>query len=688
MNCPHCGFDRILPMYKVCPKCKQPLNASIEPKIIEKGVVEAPTSPETKLITGLFWSYQKAIKDPAAFKEYAKKNPNDSTKLLNKWGNEGRDITMLTSTTATPTANNVSVSNSSTSAPAHKPADTSKEATKNDVGTITTKNKSNNYITWQIAQNQFARNISAQEVANMSDADGVYVQEGVTAVIFVDGEIVSELEGGGLYKFASAKVYSEAAAQYAEDEEDKHAHEGIIKKIGRAGRTLLNLVFGKSDKARQENNKKRRDSIKEIAKKITGNSVVSVVLKRDGVVRTTMGIRPVTAEDGTIQMEFAPYKIHTQSLTIDVAIDFEARITNFREFRTTYLMDQNSYSANDLRSALNTFTRTTLQRALQNYVADGELLPTELMASISLDLMTKSQELLHGISISNVLDITTSSEAFERFRVLEEKLFCTDKEIDYLSRTNEFKNRLQSVENQQKVAEAKTVLDLRKELDQINNDQLIHEDEMEAFVQLLQSQKRIREARTENEELAELLKLKGNRLVSEDELDALESSIRDKKFDRDQVSATFQLNAVHRTEMTRIQLDAERQKNQLLYEAELNDIRFEQVRKDMAREIELAEMQDEYEFASTKRKDDYADSRREKDFDFEQRQKDAAYARQHREAKDNLELDKEKTQVEMDILRQKQKLLVRICKQCKLTNRNLQRKSTKKRWLVLPLNKI
>lgn len=653
MNCPHCGFDRILPMYKVCPKCKQPLNASIEPKIIEKGVVEAPTSPETKLITGLFWSYQKAIKDPAAFKEYAKKNPNDSTKLLNKWGNEGRDITMLTSTTATPTANNVSASNSSTSAPAHKPADTSKEATKNDVGTITTKNKSNNYITWQIAQNQFARNISAQEVANMSDADGVYVQEGVTAVIFVDGELVSELEGGGLYKFASAKVYSEAAAQYAEDEEDKRAHEGIIKKIGRAGRTLLNLVFGKSDKARQENNKKRRDSIKEIAKKITGNSVVSVVLKRDGVVRTTMGIRPVTAEDGTMQMEFAPYKIHTQSLTIDVAIDLEARITNFREFRTTYLMDQNSYSANDLRTALNTFVRTTLQRALQNYVADGELLPAELMASISLDLMTKSQELLHGIAISNVLDITTSNEAFERFRMLEEKLFCTDKEIDYLSRTNEFKNRLQSVENQQKVAEAKTVLDLRKELDQINNDQLIHEDEMEAFVQLLQSQKRIREARTENEELAELLKLKGNRLVSEDELDALESSIRDKKFDRDQVSASFQLNAVHRTEMIRIQLESEQQKNQLLYEAELNDIRFEQVRKDLAREIELAELQDEYEFTATKRKDDYADSRREKDFDFEQRQKDDAYARQYREAKDNLELDKEKAQTEMDILRQK-----------------------------------
>ena len=651
MKCPHCGFDRILPMYKVCPKCKQPITETAKSETTQTEHVAVQPTSETKLLTGLFWSYQKAIKDPAAFKAYAKKNPNDSARLLDKWKKDGRDISVLTSNSASSSNQDATSHQSSTKSSSF--TSNSKEVSKSDVGTVATKNKANNYITWQIAQGQFARNISAIEVANMSDADGVYVQEGVTAIIFVDGDIVSELEGGGLYKFATEKIHREAASQYAEDEEDKRAHEGILKKIGRAGRTLLNLVFGKSDKARREDNKKRRESIREIAKKITGNSVVSVVLKRDGAVRTTMGIHPVTAEDGSVHMEFTPYKIHTQSLTVDVAVDFEARITDFREFRTTYLMDNNSYSANDLRSALNTIIRTILQRALQNYTADGDLLPAELMSSISYELMTQSRELLHGIAISNVLDITTSNEAFERFRMLEEKLFCTDKEIDYLCRTNEFKNRLQSVENQQKVAEAKSELDLRKELDQINNDQLIHEDEMEAFVQLLQSQKRIREARTENEELAELLKLKGNRLVSEDELDALESSIRDKKFDRDQVSATFQLNAVHRTEMTRIQLEAERSKNQLLYEAELNDIRFDQVRKDLAREIELAELQEEHELSSAKRQDDYADLRREKDYDFEQRQKEAEYARQHREAKDSLELEKEKSQADMDILRQK-----------------------------------
>lgn len=555
MKCPHCGFDKILPMYRVCPKCKQPLSDSSTSKSIKSEDVpqEQPISPQEKV--------------------------------------------------------------------------------KSDIGPIGTLNNTHNYITWTIAPGQIARNISAQEVSGIADVDGVYVQEGVTAVIFVDGVQIAELSGG-LYKFASDKVRAEAAMQYAQDEEDRRAHEGILRKIGRMGQSLLHLVFGQSERVRREEQQKRRDAIKELAKKISGESIVAVVLKRDGVVNFPMGIRPLVAEDGDNTIAFAPYKIRTQSLTIDVAVTMEARIFDFFEFRTNYLMDRNSFTVNDLRVALNSFMRTTIQRSLQYYAADGDLLPQELMSSISYELMTKSRELLHGIAISNVLDITTDNAAFERFREIEEKLFCTDKEIDYLSRTNEFKNRLQSVENQQKVAEAKSELDLRKELDEINKDQLIHEDEMEAFVELLQSQKRIREATTENEELAALLKLKGNRLVSEDELDALESSIRDKKFDRDQVSATFQLNAAHRTEMTRVQLDRELQKNQLLADAELKDIRFEQVRKELEHEIQLSEMQEAH-----------ADSRREKDFDFEQRQKEAEYARSQREKLDEIDLLNRKAEI-------------------------------------------
>lgn len=672
MKCPKCGFDRILPMYKVCPKCKHPLNSSSEESPKKEEILEPQN---TKLFTGLFWSYSKAMKDPDAFKEYARKNPNDSARLLIKWKEQGNDVSALSD--SHPINSPVNTNSNSPSATqdnvAHigqlvirpeRPTVNLKSADGVNVLSIGKEHKKH-YVSWSIAEGQFARNISAQEFADMSDADGVYIQEGVTAILFIDGVHAAEMEGG-VYNFATEKTNNDAHKEKQEEDAECRAREGLIQKLGRIGRSVAHFFYHSHDSIREER-RKDKQRVQEHIRRITSSSVVSVVLKRDGVINFTMGIRPVVSEDGSNKLEFSPFKIRTQTLTVDVAVAMEACIHDFREFRTTYLMDRNSYSVNDLCIALNAFMRTTIQRALQNYAADGNLLPPELMASISYDLMTQSRELLHGISISNILDITANNENFERFHNLDEKLFCTEREIEYLSRTNEFKNRLQSVENQQRIAEAKTELDLRKELDKINNDQLVHEDEMEAFVQLLQSQKRIREAQTETEELAALLKLKGNRLLSEDELDALETSIRDKKFDRDQVSAEFQMRAANRTNMARVELESQLSKSKLLAEAELNDIRFEELRKRQSRQFQLEDTEQEHELASARRQDEYDDVRREKDaeftdyrrdkdFDFEQRQKEAEYVRTHREAKDNLDLEKQRSQNEMDILRQKAEL--------------------------------
>ena len=668
MKCPNCGFNRILPMYKVCPKCKQPLSVSTAEASKSN---EPQQAPNTKLFTGIFWSYPKAMKDPEKFKEYTKKNPNDSARLINKWREQGYDVTVLAGVHAmnlaqegisTPRSSH-SEKPSSTVAPSTSSELVSSVKTKMDVNVLSVgKDHKKHYVSWTIAPGQIARNIYAQEFLEMSDADGVYVQEGVTAVLFIDGIEAAEMQGG-VYSFATEKTHNDACKEKAENEAAIRAKEGLVQKLGRIGRSVAHFFYHSHEAIREEQ-KKDKERTREHIRRITSKSVVSVVLKRDGVVNFTMGIRPLITEDGSTTMKFSPFKIRTKTLTVDIAVAMEARIYDFHEFRTTYLMERNSYSVNDLRVALNTFMRTTLQRAMRDYAADGDLLPQDLMASVSYDLMTQSKELLHGIGISNVLDITTENEALARFRAIEEKLFCADKEIDYLTRTNEFKNRLQSVENQQKVTEAKTELDLRKELAQINNDQLIHEDEMEEFVQLLQTQKRIREAQNENEELAALLKLKGNRLISEDEYDTLESSIRDKKFDREQVSAEFQMQAANRTNMSRVQLELRLHKSELLAGAELTDIRFEELRKSQTRQFQLDDTEQEHDLAAARRQDEYTDSRREKDadfadmrrekdFDFEQHQRDAEYARTHREAKDSLDIEKERSQNEMNLLRQK-----------------------------------
>ena len=234
MKCPNCGFDRILPMYKVCPKCKQSLNAS---------TAEAPKSeepqpePNTKLFTGIFWSYAKAVKDPEAFKAYAQKNPNDSARLLNKWKQDGKDVSALveahpmntpSSTPSSPSSS--SVQHEPTTTPANttveKPESTPAAKSSNDVAVLSVgKDHKKHYVSWSIAPGQIARNISAQEFLDMSNADGVYVQEGVTAVLFIDGVQAAEMEGG-VYTFATEKTHTDARKEKAEEDAEIRAKEG------------------------------------------------------------------------------------------------------------------------------------------------------------------------------------------------------------------------------------------------------------------------------------------------------------------------------------------------------------------------------------------------------------------------------------------------------------------------------
>ena len=109
--------------------------------------------------------------------------------------------------------------------------------------------------------------------------------------------------------------------------------------------------------------------------------------------------------------------------------------------------------------------------------------------------------LLHGVIVVDILDIATTNEQLARFRQVEEKLYCSEREYDFLQRTNEFRNRIASEENDQKIREARSEQELRYRLDEVNKDNLLHDDEMEQFVSLLMNQKAIREAA----EAAELL---------------------------------------------------------------------------------------------------------------------------------------------------------------------------------------
>ena len=81
------------------------------------------------------------------------------------------------------------------------------------------------------------------------------------------------------------------------------------------------------------------------------------------------------------------------------------------------------------------------------------------------------------------------TEDIERFRALSRELYLSESELDYLIRTNEFKNRLSDAQNAQLLGEASSGLEFDKRLDEINKDRLLHEEEIEKFKSLLKNER-------------------------------------------------------------------------------------------------------------------------------------------------------------------------------------------------------
>lgn len=74
---------------------------------------------------------------------------------------------------------------------------------------------------WSIGPGQLARRVSESEFLQLDNVKGVVIQEGVTAVITVDGQMVGMLSGG-YYEFATQAIKDKAKDKAdKEEKEDK-----------------------------------------------------------------------------------------------------------------------------------------------------------------------------------------------------------------------------------------------------------------------------------------------------------------------------------------------------------------------------------------------------------------------------------------------------------------------------------
>ena len=664
MKCPYCGYDKIQPNFNFCPKCKRSLKESNETKQVEE--YNEHRAQEKGFINRAFsrWTYERAMADPYAYASWAYRNPNDNRVFLERWNRDGNDLTTIRraiseanrarqenpTTDSTEVEANIIDSNQQSSR--RQSNNSFVEAVNSDYTTDAAAVVRNKAI-WKLQPGELARHIAPDEWCYISEhLEGLVIEEGTSAIIYIDGQEVAQM-GSGMYVFDNKHT----AAAELEAERRKHERQGFFSRLADG---IYRFFTGHKREESTSQREERRRRVQQIMGRLKKDTMIDVYLKSDRVFPTIFGQQYLSdSSDG-----YQPYIIQSRHLDLQVGVSMQMQIGDFKEFIANYLAGRKSVTIADVVKSVDSSVYSILKFRLREVEVSERGLDEITFNTIKDHLKQNLPNLLHGVIVVDVLDIATSNEQLARFRQVEEQLYCSEREYDFLQRTNEFRNRIASEENDQKIREARSEQELRVRLDEVNKDNLLHTDEMEQFVSLLMNQKIIREASNKADLDKAMLEIQRNSLISQEEFDIFSSDLENRRFDRDQVSEQLRARSLTATVLLKTEIDKMERIAKIKADDEISDAEWEATRKRKGREaegwdldaiiygrqyvLERQQLVDEVEkrrlqndakaeeIKGRQQQDDYETGKKLKEHDVEEKIKEDEYQRQLREKEDAL----------------------------------------------------
>ncbi|MBQ2779554.1 MAG: zinc-ribbon domain-containing protein [Bacteroidaceae bacterium] len=397
-------------------------------------------------------------------------------------------------------------------------------------------------IYWNIQPGQVARVISEAEFESYNKIKGVIISEGTTAYIRANGRTIASISGG-TYDFTQA-------AQEGKEE-------GILRKGWRFITSLFSSKKKEEEKKPQESPAEalyhsQQSAILENAKR---GAAFSVVILLNKAFPLLIGAKQANLDD---YKQFKPMTIATRHLSIGVGLNAYFSITDHERFITHYLTDKQMMNTTLIVDEISDTIRGILQDELCNEEITSNRIPKELHDRIKASINNVAVEAFFGISMVRIVEISAENADLERFAALSRELYLSEQELDYLRRTNDFKNRLADTQNSQLLHEARTQLELQQQLDKINHDNILREDELKKFEYLLANERIIREARSDDEREAALAEIARTGLVRDEEMNALRDRLKTEQYKRGTALAMMQLR--DSIEFERIRLEGEADK--------------------------------------------------------------------------------------------------------------------------------
>lgn len=457
-----------------------------------------------------------------------------------------------------------------------------------------------NRIQWLVPSGVIARYISPADFESLGNASGLYIPRGVTALIYADGMEIARLTEG-TYDFVSKKDIDRLLNQ-------KATH-GLLGKIERGCYALLHAITGRKVSDTIQDSSEDLSSLHtmdDVIKHLRPDSAISAYLKIDSPFDIILGSG--IQNDGCA--EAMPLQIICKHLTVNAAITLSLTISDFDAFRSHYLISRQICTVRDIAHDILPVAKFALSQCLRDTHVTEYGIDPDTMENIN---STLSQGIyLPGISLVRVVEVTCDNEGIERLRHVAEEIYLSEQELSYAIRTNDFRNRLATVENDRKISEAKSALDLHTALNEINRDKALNDDELEEFYMLLSRKKTIREATNAAEAEKALTEIERNRLIDADSLDDLRSEIARRRTAashdsaRAELSNTIELeDAMQRhvadSEIRKADTETELLKAKLTQEGMMDDYTDNRVRRRIADELEAEKARDEHKLSKLER---------------------------------------------------------------------------------------
>ena len=393
-------------------------------------------------------------------------------------------------------------------------------------------------IYWNIQPGQVARVIDEAEFATYNKIRGVIVAEGTTAYIRANGQTVASISGG-TYDFTKDQKWKEQCTDNV-----------------RSSWQVVTNLFSVRNKKKEEEPlsgeklyEKEQQQILDCARRGVAFSVVVMLNKAFPLM---IGAKQ---EGVDAYLHFQPMVVQTEHLEVKMGLHAYFRIVDERKFMVHFLTGRNVLNSVQVVDELSGLIHRTLQDVLCHVDLSDNRVPQDLFAALKDRINAVLMDSLFGITMVRLIEISAENEDLKRFAQLSREMYLSEKELDYLRRTNDFKNRLADEVNGQRIAEATNELELERRLHEINKNQeqenLLHEEELAKFRMLLYNERILREAQSDNEREAALAEIRKTGLVREEELDTLRHQLEMNREQRGHILAMMQLKDSIEFERTR-----------------------------------------------------------------------------------------------------------------------------------------